>query len=262
MRRPIIAANWKMNLGRVDEALELARRIRSPLSQIRDADVVVCAPFTVLPALSDVLRASPIALGAQNMHWEEDGSHTGEISARMLAGLCGYVILGHSERRAAGGATDDDLTINRKVHAALAHGLVPIVCVGESAEQREAGETHEFVGGQVRAAVAGLAPEQVSGCVVAYEPIWAIGTAVSATPEKANRTAGIVVRGTLADEFGGPAAEAVRIQYGGSVSSDNIGAFMMMPEIDGALVGGASLTPGFAELVQRAVGARLDDRVV
>ncbi|MCZ6824353.1 MAG: triose-phosphate isomerase [Gemmatimonadetes bacterium] len=252
MCRPMIAANWKMHLGRVDEALAFVRGIRHPLSRVEHVELVLCPPFTVLSALAEVLRPSPIALGAQNMHWEERGAHTGEISPTMLAGLCRYVILGHSERRATGGASEGDAAVGRKAHAALAHGLVPIVCVGESAERKKAGATHDFVGGQVRAALAGLAPEQVSGCVIAYEPVWAIGSGRSATPAEANRTAGLTVRGTIAETFGEDAARAVRVLYGGSVGPDNIAAFMAMPEINGALVGGASLGPEFVELVRRA----------
>jgi triosephosphate isomerase len=173
----------------------------------------------------------------------------------MLAELCQYVILGHSERRAAGGQFETDASIQRKVKAALEAGLTPILCVGENLSQNEAGVTHEFVGGQVRAALDGLSAEQLVKCVIAYEPIWAIGTGKAATPADANRVMGLTVRGALADLFGEDSAGAVRILYGGSVTVDNIASFMAMPEIDGALVGGASLKPDFVELVKRAVGA-------
>jgi triosephosphate isomerase len=173
----------------------------------------------------------------------------------MLSELCQYVILGHSERRAAGGHFEKDVAIRRKVRAALEAGLIPILCVGENLKQNEAGETHEFVSGQVRAALDGLSPDEVVGCVIAYEPIWAIGTGKAATPADANRVMGLTVRGTLADLVGEDAAGAVRILYGGSVTADNIASFMAMPEIDGALVGGASLKPDFVELVRRAVAA-------
>lgn len=255
MRRILIAANWKMHLGHVDEALELVRRIRPALSRAEAVDVVLCAPFTVLPALAEVLRPSPIALGAQNMHWEEKGAHTGEISPAMLAGLCDYVILGHSERRAAGGASEDDEAIGRKIRAAIAHDLVPIVCVGESREAREADRTHEVVGGQVAAALEGLARPQAQGCVIAYEPIWAIGRGLSATPVEANRTILLTIRAAVAERFGEEVARSQRVLYGGSVSPANIAEFVVMPEIDGALVGGASLDPGFVELVRRAASA-------
>jgi triosephosphate isomerase len=198
------------------------------------------------------------------MHWQDQGAYTGEISPAMLAGLCQYVILGHSERRTGRVAVPDqdieasvesDAAVNRKIHAALAHGLVPIVCVGENLAQNEAGQTHEFVGGQVRAALAGLTAKQAERCVIAYEPIWAIGTEKAATPADANRVIGLTIRGVIAEMFGEAAAQAVRVQYGGSVNADNIAAFMAMPEVDGALVGGASLKPGFVELVRRAASA-------
>ena len=252
MRRPLIAANWKMHLGRAEEALGLVRRIRHPLSKIEGVDVVLCPPFTVLPLLAEVLGPSPIALGAQNLHWAEKGAHTGEVSPSMLAGLCQYVILGHSERRASGGSTEDDAAINRKVKAAFGGGLIPIVCVGESGEQREAGATDDVVRGQVSCALAELELDQARRCVLAYEPIWAIGSGRPATPAEANRIISLSVRGAVADGFGEEAAQAARVLYGGSVLPDNIETFTAMPEIDGALVGGASLGPEFVELVRRA----------
>ena len=252
MRRPLIAANWKMNLGRTEEALALVRRLRPALTAVESVDVAICPPFTVLAALAEVLRNSRIGLGAQTMHWAESGAHTGDISPSMLAGLCDYVILGHSERRASAGPGASDEAVNRKVHAVLEHGLVPIICVGESSAQREAGETHDFVGGQVRAALAGVDPAAARRLVFAYEPIWAIGSGQAATPAEANRTIGLTVRGAIAECAGEEAASRVRILYGGSVSAKNIAAFTAMPEIDGALVGGASLDAGFAELVRNA----------
>ncbi len=264
MRLPIVAGNWKMNLGRVDQALAFVRRIRYPLNQIDGVQVVLCPPFTVLTALADVLRPTGIALGAQTMHWDDRGAYTGEISPSMLADLCDFVILGHSERRSgvvvspepeSSGTFEGDSAINRKVHGALQHSLQPIVCVGENLEQHEAGRTGEYVGGQVRAALAGLTPEQVARCVIAYEPIWAIGTGRAAAPADVNRVIGLDIRGAIADVFGEKVARAVRAQYGGSVTVDNIAAFMAMPEVDGALVGGASLTTDFVELVRRAAAA-------
>lgn len=255
MRRPLIVANWKMHLGRADEALALVRRLRPALGSSLDAvDVVLCPPFTVLPTLAPVLARSPIGLGAQTMHWEDSGAHTGEVSPAMLAGLCGWVIVGHSERRASAGACASDEAVNRQVHAALEHGLTPIACVGESLEQREAGETDAFVGGQVRAALWGLERAQVARCVLAYEPVWAIGSGRTPTPADANRTIGLTVRGAVASRFDEDAATAVRVLYGGSVSAGNVAGFTAMPEIDGALVGGASLTLGFADLVRNATG--------
>jgi triosephosphate isomerase len=261
VRRPIIAGNWKMHLGRVDQALAFVRRIRYRLNEIEGVERVLCPPFTVLAAVAEVLHPTRIGLGAQTMHWEDQGAYTGEISPAMLARLCQYVILGHSERRTGrvaspdGGANvnvESDAAVNRKVHAALAHGLTPIICVGENLAQKEAGQTHEFVGGQVRAALAGLAALQAERCVIAYEPIWAIGTGKAATPADANRVIGLTIRGAIAEMFGEATAQAVRVQYGGSVNVENIAAFMAMPEVDGALVGGASLREDFVELVRRA----------
>jgi triosephosphate isomerase len=255
MRRPILAANWKMNLGREAEALAFVRRIRHPLNEVDALDRVICPPFTVLAAVAEALSATSIAVGAQNLHAEDRGAYTGEVSAAMLAGLCQIVILGHSERRAAGGAWETDAAIAGKVRAALAHGLIPIVCVGESLDQMEKGETQAFVRRQAEQALDGLASDQASRVVFAYEPLWAIGTGRAATPAEVNRIVALSIRGTLADRFGEATAQVVRVQYGGSVTADNIEAFMAMPEIDGALVGGASLTPGFVDLARRAAAA-------
>ena len=255
MRRPILAANWKMNLGRPQEALEFVRRIRYGLNEIETVDRVVCPPFTALAAVADALAATSIAVGAQNVHFEEKGAHTGEISAAMLSGLCQYVILGHSERRAAGGSLETEMAINRKVRAALAHDLTPIVCVGETLAQLEKGETESIVSDQVGGALDGLSAEQAARCVIAYEPLWAIGTGKAATPTDANRVIGLVVRAAVAERSGQTVAEAVRVQYGGSVTPDNIADFMAMPEIDGALVGGASLKLDYVDLVRNAAQA-------
>lgn len=255
MRRPVLAANWKMNLGRTDEALEFVRRIRYPLSEIEGVDRIVCPPFTVLAAVAEALAPTSIAVGAQNMHFEDKGAHTGEVSAGMLAGLCRFVILGHSERRAAGGALETDAAINRKVKAAVARDLTPIVCVGENLTQMEAGQTHAWVSGQVAGAFEGLSAAQAARCVIAYEPIWAIGTGKAATPTDANRVVALSIRAPISDRLGEDVAQAVRVQYGGSVTVDNIADFMTMPEIDGALVGGASLKPDYVDLVRRAVEA-------
>ena len=261
-RKPIIAGNWKMNLGRPEEALAFVRRIRFALGEIEGVERVLCPPFTALTVVAEVLRPTKIRVGAQSMHWEERGAYTGEISPAMLVGLCQYVIVGHSERRtgrvvwpeaAEGLVAEDDTAVNRKVQAALAHGLTPIICVGEDLDRNEARETEEFVGSQVRSALRGLSSEQVAGCVLAYEPLWAIGTGRAATPVDANRVIGLTVRGAVAEIFGEAAAQAIRVQYGGSVNEENIASFMAMPEIDGALVGGASLKPEFVELVRRSV---------
>ncbi len=252
MRQPIIAGNWKMHLGRVDDALAFVRRIRHPLNEIEGIERVLCPPFTVLAAVAEVLLPTSISLGAQTMHWEERGAHTGEISPSMLEGLCKYVILGHSERRATESTAESDPAINRKVHSALSYGINPIICVGENLQQNEADETHAFVGKQVRAALEGLTDEQAKKCVIAYEPIWAIGTGKAATPADVNRTIGLTLRGAISELLGEEVAQAMRIQYGGSVNVENIANFMAMPEVDGALVGGASLKPDFVELVRRA----------
>jgi len=252
MRQPIIAGNWKMHLGCVDEALAFVRRIRHPLNEIEGIERVLCPPFTVLAAVAEVLLPTSISLGAQTMHWEERGAHTGEISPSMLEGLCKYVILGHSERRATESMAESDTAINRKVHSALSYGINPIICVGENLQQNEANETHAFVSKQVRAALEGLTGEQAKKCVIAYEPIWAIGTGKAATPADVNRTIGLTLRGAIAELLGEEVAQAIRIQYGGSVNVENIANFMAMPEVDGALVGGASLKPDFVELVRRA----------
>jgi triosephosphate isomerase len=264
MRFPIVAGNWKMNLGRVDDALAFVRRIRYPLNQIEGVEPVLCPPFTVLGPLAEALRPTHIALAAQTMHWEDRGAFTGEISPSMLADVCQYVILGHSERRSGRVASPDpdsigvlesDHAINRKVHSALRHNLKPIVCVGEDLARHEARQTEEFVGNQVRAALAGLTAAQAQMCVIAYEPIWAIGTGRAAAPAYVNRVIGITIRGVIAELFGEETAQAVRGQYGGSVTVENIASYMAMPEVDGALVGGASLTPDFVELVRRAANA-------
>jgi triosephosphate isomerase len=264
MRLPIVAGNWKMNLGRVDEALAFVRRIRHPLNEIEDVERVLCPPFTVLWPLAEVLRPTQIRLGAQTMHWEDRGAFTGEISPTMLAGVCQYVIIGHSERRTGrvafpdretGASVEGDPAVKRKVQAALAHNLIPIICVGENAAQKEGGQTHAFIGGQVRAALTGLRADQAAQCVIAYEPIWAIGTGQAATPVDANRVIGLTIRGAIAEMFGEATAQAIRAQYGGSVNVENIADFMAMPEVDGALVGGASLNADFVALVRRAAAA-------
>jgi triosephosphate isomerase (TIM) len=216
---------------------------------------VICAPFTALAALAEALKGTPIALGAQNVHFEEQGAFTGEISPLMLKEIgVRYVIIGHSERRQYFNETDE--TVNKKVLAALKHGLKPIVCVGESLEQREAGETAAVVRRQTEAALAGVDAAQLADVVIAYEPIWAIGTGKSSTAEDANETIAII-RGAIAERFGQAAAQTVRIQYGGSVKPENIDSFMAQPDIDGALVGGASLTAeSYLQLVAGAAGQR------
>lgn len=248
MRTPIIAGNWKMNLTPA-EAVAFVREIRTGLNSIKTVDSVVCPPAIAIPGVYEALQATRIGIGAQNMYFEEKGAYTGELAPNMVKAFCQYVILGHSERRAFFGETDEG--VNRKVKAALAHELTPIICVGESLAQNEAGETHQFVSGQVRAALAGLTAGEVTRCVIAYEPIWAIGTGKAASAAQAGSIIGLTVRGAVADEFGEETAQSVRIQYGGSTTPDNIVDFMSHADIDGALVGGASLKPSFVDMVQK-----------
>ena len=238
MRKPVMAGNWKMHKT-IGEAVDLVRVLRDALADVKEVEKVVCPSFVALAAVAEELKGSDIRVGAQDMHWEEQGAYTGEVSPLMLKGVADLVIIGHSERRQYFGETDE--TVNRKIKAALAHGLTPIVCVGESLEQNEAGETEEFVSGQVRAAFEGVTAEQARSMIVAYEPIWAIGTGRAATPEDANRIIGEVVRSTLAALYGDAVAQAMRIQYGGSINPKNIPELMEQPAIDGGLVGGASL---------------------
>lgn len=249
MRTPIIAGNWKM-FKTIAEATQFAQEAMAGSTKA-GVEKVICAPFTALPALGQLFAGTDIALGAQNMHFEEQGAFTGEISPGMLKEIdVKYVILGHSERRQYFHETDE--TVNKKVLAALRHELVPIVCVGESLEQREAGDTAAVVRTQTEGALAGLEAGQLKDIVVAYEPIWAIGTGKSSTAEDANETIAII-RSVIAERFGQEAAAIVRIQYGGSVKPENIASYMAQPDIDGALVGGASLAAeSYLQLVNGA----------
>ncbi|MGD8904168.1 MAG: triose-phosphate isomerase [Anaerolineae bacterium] len=249
MRRPILAGNWKMNMT-IADATDFVRDIRRGLNAIKTVDRVLCPPYTVLPALKDLLAATEIGLGAQNMHWEENGAYTGEIAPAMVKELCQYVILGHSERRAMFGETDEG--VNRKIKAALAHVLLPIVCVGETEAEHDTGSTEQVVGGQLRGCLAGLTATEVAGLVIAYEPVWAIGTGKAATPAGAGSVIGLTIRGTIAELYDEATAQSVRVQYGGSVKPANVADFMAHPDIDGALVGGASLKADFVELVRIA----------
>jgi triosephosphate isomerase (TIM) len=241
-RRPLIAGNWKMHKNHL-EAVQLTQKTAWALTSddTEAVEVVVCPPFTDLRSVGTLIEGDRLAfgLGAQDCHPEPEGPYTGEVSAPMLAKLaCGYVIVGHSERRTHFGETDE--LVSRKAAAVLANGMTPIVCVGESLEQREAGQTAEVVQGQVRGSLAGLPAEQVAGLVVAYEPVWAIGTGRAATAEDAQETIALV-RGTVAELAGSTAADELRIQYGGSVKAGNAEELAAKPDIDGALVGGASL---------------------
>ena len=238
MRKPFVAGNWKMNKNSA-EARELVTGLIPRLTAIKTVDRVLCPPFTDLWAMKEILDGTGIGLGAQNMFWEASGAYTGEISPPMVAEICQYVILGHSERRKYFGETDE--TVNRKIKAAHAHGLTPIVCIGESLEEKQAGLTADVVYRQVRGGLSGLNPEEGRKLVVAYEPIWAIGTGLAATPEDANAIHKDVVRAALIEMLGEYSAQAIRIIYGGSVKPDNAAGFFSQSDIDGALVGGASL---------------------
>ncbi len=248
MRVPIIAGNWKM-YKTVAEAEAFVRELAPRLAPYDNVERVVCPPYLAIPAVRTALEGTPIKVGAQDVHFENEGAFTGRVSPTMLKGWVEYVIIGHSECRRDLGDTDE--IVNRKVKAALAHGLTPIIACGESLAQNEAGETEAFVSQQIRGAFAGLSAEQALKTVVAYEPIWAIGTGRNASAQQANDIIGGVVRKTLADLYGNSVAQQIRIQYGGSVKPDNMGEYIAQPDIDGALVGGASLkVDSFTELVR------------
>ena len=238
MRTPIIAGNWKL-YKTVGEAVELVRELLGGLGDIAEREVVICPPFTALYALRPLLVGTNLQLGAQDLFYETQGAYTGAIAPAMLADVgCRYVIVGHSERRQLFG--DTDASVNRKLHAALAGKLRPIMCVGESKPQRDSGEAEPIVTAQVRAGLSNLAAEQLAELVIAYEPIWAIGTGDTATAADA-QAMHLAIRTTLAELYSDALAQSVRIQYGGSVKPDNVDELMAQPDIDGALVGGASL---------------------
>lgn len=237
MRKPIIAGNWKMNMT-PSESIQLVEEL-IPLVNDATCEVVICPPFVDIPSVAQMLAGTNIGLGAQNVHFEAKGAYTGEISAPMLKELgVQYIIIGHSERREYFAETDE--TVNKKVKVALENGFVPIMCCGETLEQRESGVTEAFISGQIKAGLAGLSADDVKKTVVAYEPIWAIGTGKTATKEEAQATIAMI-RKTIADMVGSEAAEAVRIQYGGSMNPKNVAELMAMPDIDGGLIGGAAL---------------------
>jgi triosephosphate isomerase len=243
-RRPIIAANWKMHKTHL-EAIQAVQKLSYLLNSddAEHVEVVVCPPFTALRAVQTLIDADklPFLLGAQNVHPQDKGAFTGEISPAMLQALkVRYVIVGHSERRQLFG--EDDAFVNKKVRAVFANGMVPILCVGETLDEREADGTESKVAQQIRRALDNVTPEQIAGLVVAYEPIWAIGTGRNAEPADAGRVTELI-RSTLAEKVEAGVAEGVRVQYGGSVKPGNIRDFMAHPQIDGALVGGSSLDP-------------------
>jgi triosephosphate isomerase (TIM) len=248
MRIPLVVGNWKMH-ATVTEARALAQTIRDGLWRQRGAEVVLCPPFTALPIVAEVLSGSALTWGAQNCHWEDQGAFTGEVSARMLADLrCRVVILGHSERRQLARETDEE--INRKVGAALLAGLQPLLCVGETAEERRQGLTFTVVEGQLRAGWAQLSSDEIGRCALAYEPVWAIGTGLTATPTQAAEVHGFL-RGLVSEVASKELAQSIRILYGGSVKADNAEALAQAADVDGALVGGASLqAQAFVEIVR------------
>jgi len=248
-RTPIIAGNWKM-FKTAGEASAFVAEVKGK-AEVAGVESVICAPFTALPALVEAVKSTTIKIGAQKMHFEDNGAYTGEISGVMLKDLgVHYVIIGHSERRQYFAETDE--IVNKKAHAAFRHGLTPIVCVGEKLEEREAGQTKEVVRVQTEGGLAGLTAEQAAATVIAYEPIWAIGTGKSSTSEDANEVTSYI-RGVVAAQFGAEVAAKVRIQYGGSVKPNTVAEYMGQSDIDGALVGGASLEPAsYVALVEGA----------
>jgi len=265
MRRPVMAGNWKMNCTN-DEAGELADGVVALSGQAEAADVIVCPPATALSTVHAGVRNSKVALGAQNLFWEESGAYTGEVSAAMLLSCgCEYVICGHSERRGRFGTLepedaedlaavfgDTDSTVNRKARAALGAGLRPIICCGELLSERQAGATDDVVVGQIKAALEGISAEDCERVIFAYEPVWAIGTGEVCDADEANRVCGLI-RATIAEVLGEQVAQDMRVLYGGSVKPDNVEGLMAQEHIDGGLVGGASLkADSFGELVKAA----------
>ena len=255
MRTPLIAANWKMHKTRPD-ARSFLLTLKPSVASIENVDMAVAPPFPILDTVAELIAGTPIALAAQNVHPEPEGAFTGEVAPPMLAELaCRYVIVGHSERRELFG--EDDPFVNRKLRALYEHRLTPILCVGESLEQREVNETDAVLARQLRDGLEGLTADQVARLVIAYEPIWAIGTGRTASPDDAESGAGFI-REQIADLYDDETAQSVRIQYGGSVKPDNTYDLMSQPNVDGALVGGASLDPeAFAGIIhetQRTLG--------
>lgn len=251
MRTPFVAGNWKMNKN-VAEARALVSEMTASLRVVRGVEKVLCPPFVSIVPVAALLQGTDIGLGAQNLHWEPKGAFTGEIAAGMLTEFCQYVIIGHSERRTYFGETDD--TVNKKIMAAIEAGLTPIVCIGETLSQYEAGQTAEVVVNQVKAGLKGLESEIAPKLVVAYEPIWAIGTGKASTGVDANTVIREYIRTPLAEMYGEKTSQAIRVLYGGSVNAANAAEFFTQPDIDGALVGGASLKPEeFVKITQTAV---------
>ncbi len=250
-RISLVAGNWKMNKTAA-EARDLVSAMSARLGAISNVEKVLCPPFLAIPAVAPMLEGSGIGLGAQNLYWEEKGAFTGEVSPGMVKEFCQYVIIGHSERRAYFGETDE--SVNKKLHAAMKAGLIPIVCVGETLAQYEAGTTAEVVRRQISVGLAGVDSAAAAKVVVAYEPVWAIGTGKASSGENANHVHKDVIRPALVDLYGTAGAQAIRILYGGSVTAANAAEFFAYPDIDGALVGGASLKPDeFVAITKAAV---------
>ncbi|MBE2270349.1 MAG: triose-phosphate isomerase [Anaerolinea sp.] len=254
MRQPIIAGNWKM-YKTVQESVDFVRQLLPRIEPFGSVERVVCPTFLAVYPVAEALRGTALKVGAQNVAAVKEGAYTSQVSPAMLQGVVEYVIIGHSEARKFLHETDAE--INAKIKAALEYGLKPILAVGESLEQNQAGETQAFVSGQVRAALQGISAEQMANIVIAYEPIWAIGTGKNASGEVANAIISGAVRATVAELYGSAVAGALRIQYGGSVKPDNMAEYMSQPDIDGALVGGASLkVDDFTRLVEAAAQAK------
>ncbi|HAF61405.1 MAG TPA: triose-phosphate isomerase [Anaerolineaceae bacterium] len=252
MRKPFVAGNWKMNKT-VEQASLLVADLLPGLQTIEKIDRVLCPPFPSLMVISQMIAGTAIGLGAQNMHWEDSGAYTGETAPAMVKEFCEYVIIGHSERRGYFGETDE--TVNKKVKAAFAVGLTPIVCVGETLEENEAGKTAAIVKREVLEGLKELASSDAQKLVIAYEPIWAIGTGKTASAEQAEEIIAKIVRGSLAESFGAEVADTIRILYGGSVKGSNAAEIFSMPNIDGGLIGGASLkADDFIKICQAAEG--------
>ncbi len=250
MRTPFVAGNWKMNKT-VEEARALVAEMLPGLQEVKSVEQVLCPPFMSLMPVSAMLVGTEIGLGAQNLHWEEKGAFTGEVSPGMVKEFCKYVIIGHSERRTYFGETDE--TVNKRTLAALARGLVAIVCIGETLAENEAGQTAAVIERQIREGLKNIPVEQLTRLVIAYEPVWAIGTGRAATGPDANRVVAAMIRPALRELYGKAVADATRVLYGGSVTGANAAEFFSQPEIDGALVGGASLKPAdFVEIVRAA----------
>jgi triosephosphate isomerase len=250
MRRPLVAGNWKM-FKTASEARVLMSELLSGLNEVEGVDIVICPPFTSILPIAAILEGTTIGVGAQNMHWEETGAYTGEVSPTMLAEYCKYVIIGHSERRLFFGETDQN--VNLKIKSALNHGLIPIFCVGETLSENEAGITQEVVTRQLEAGLEGIDSVSVPSVIIAYEPVWAIGTGRAATTEDANFVIARIIRYLLGQMYGEIFSQKVRILYGGSVKASNAADFFKQVDIDGALVGGASLKPTeFVPIVKAA----------